>query len=338
MRFLLTSALKDLRRRWADRMALLIWLGIPVAVGGLMALISGDGGPPRARVLVADQDSSFASQFLTGAARQGPLAEFLDIEAVALEEGRARLDEGKATALLILPKGFSEAVVDEKPAELVLVTNPAQRILPAIVQQGLEMLVEAAFYAQRLFGAEIRTLAEGPSPGARVFADTTIASLSTRINRRMEVLRGVVFPPVLQVEDAPQPERPGSGLNFGKLFLPGLLFMAVLFIAQGMSEEIWTEKEGGTLRRVIASRGSVSAFLAGKLSAGAVLVAAVSGVGLGVAGAFYEVAWTRMPLALAWSTYAGTALLVFFVLLQLFATSARGGSILTRRSSSSRSS
>ncbi len=35
--------------------------------------------------------------------------------------------------------------------------------------------------------------------------------------------------------------------NFGALFLPGLLFMALLFTAQGMSNDIWTEKQQGTL-------------------------------------------------------------------------------------------
>ena len=67
MSYLWQCTRKDLLRRMADPMALLIWIGIPLVLGGLITLISSDGAPPRVRVLLVDQDDSFVSGLLVGA-------------------------------------------------------------------------------------------------------------------------------------------------------------------------------------------------------------------------------------------------------------------------------
>src|SRR5512139_932399 len=146
MRFLITSAAKDLRRRLADAPALAIWLGIPVFIGALMTLaFGGDTTVPKARVLLADEDNSVLGRLVAGAS-SGQGADYLDIERVSAQEGRARLDAGEASALLILPPKLTEAVLNDTPATMTLVTNPSQRILPEVIRTGVEMLVEALFY------------------------------------------------------------------------------------------------------------------------------------------------------------------------------------------------
>lgn len=328
MRFFRASWVKDVRRRLADLPALFLWLGIPAAIGGLMALVAGGGGPPTARVWLVDQDDSFLSGLLAGAGAQSGGDRFVEIEKVELAEGQARIADGEGTALLILPDGFSDAVLEGTPAEITLVTNPAQRILPAIVQEGLEIFVEGAFYLQRLLGDELSVLTEGPPAPDRFFENATVGALSADINERMRALDGVVFPPVLTVEEEIETEDATAGLNFGTLFLPGILFMSLLFIAQGLSDDVWEEKEKGTLRRVRTTPGGVGAFLAGKLASGTALVALVSVVGLAIASAFFGVALARWPLALLWCTFAGTALLVYFFWIQTLGTSRRGASLL----------
>ena len=50
--FLLTTAQKDLLRRMRDPVSLLLWLGIPLAIGGMLRLVFGGSGgaAPRATV------------------------------------------------------------------------------------------------------------------------------------------------------------------------------------------------------------------------------------------------------------------------------------------------
>ncbi len=331
MRFFLDSAKKDMRRRLKDPVALAMWLGIPLVIGGLMSLATGGGGTPTAHVLLVDQDDTFLSNFISGAGGQGQLGDFLEIERVELDEGMQRIEAGDGTGLLVLPEGFTEAFLAEEPTTLTLITNPSLSILPAILQEGLEMFVEASFYLQRILGEPLREMSEGPPDGADFFSDLKIASLSTDINRRMRRLEDVLFPVVLKLETEVAEEGEGKEeeFNFGLFFLPGVLFMALLFIAQGMSEDLWQEKDGGTLRRVFSTPQHIGVFLGGKLAAGALVMLGVSLAGLSIGVLLFDLAPAPMPLALVWCTFCGTALLALFFALQLLASTRRAGNILS---------
>src|SRR5262245_37248613 len=140
MRYLFVAAAKDIRRRLADPAAFAFWIGLPLLLGGLLSFISDDNAaPPRATVLVVDEDDTFASGLLLTALERAPT---MELQTVSLDEGRRRIDDGDATALLVVPKGFEQAVFDASSglsgssgsagsatAELTLVTNPAQQIL-----------------------------------------------------------------------------------------------------------------------------------------------------------------------------------------------------------------
>jgi ABC-type multidrug transport system permease subunit len=326
VRFVLVAAAKDIRRRMADPAALSIWIFLPLLLGGLLSFISNVGGetPPRARVLLVDQDNTPISGLLPTAARQGNTP--IDIEEVTLDEGRRRIDAGDATALLIVPAGFQNAVIGTGSARLRLVTNPSERVLPAMVRQILEVLVEGAFYGRRLFGEPLKQIAgsspTGPAP------DADVASIAVAINQRLTQLQGVLLPPVLtfSVKTDTPAEQP---LNFGQLFLPGMLFMSFLFIAQGMGFDVWEEKREGTLRRLLATPQSAGRLLLGKLLAGVGVATAVALAGLLGAVAMFDLSWSRIPAALLWCAYVSGALLAMMSLLHLSAGSQRGSEMLS---------
>jgi ABC-type multidrug transport system permease subunit len=320
--------MKDLRRRLADPAALLMWIGLPVVIGVLMSLVGGDNGPaPKARVLLVDLDQTFVSRLVEMAGRSSQAAEFLDLESVTEEAGRQRMDAGEASALLILPKGFQDGVLREQPTTLTLVKNPSQRIMPAMIEEALKIVVEAAYYAQRLFGEPIRQIADSASSGGGP-SDALVATISQSINQRLRGLETTLAPPVLTVS-FPGESAPAGEFNFGALFLPGLLFMALLFTAQGMSNDIWTEKTSGTLRRTLSAPEGAGAFLAGKIAAGVVIMTAATLAALALAVVAFGIPIGRTPLALVWSSFAGAAILCYLIALQLVATSARGGQLLS---------
>lgn len=327
MRFVLTSALKDLRRRLADPSALLMWMGLPVVIGGLMSLISGGNGPaPKAHLLVVDEDQSLVSRLMVGGSRQGQLAEFLDVELVSANAGRAKIDKGDASALLTIPKGFQDSVLREQPATLALVRNPAEQILPAIIEEGLKMLMEAVFYVQRIFGQQLREIADSVGTAQGPTSDG-IATVSRAFNDRLRTVQATLFPPVLSLEEKKAQTEVEPG--FWALFLPGLLLMSLMFTAQGMSIDIWIEKTGGTLRRVLSTPQHAASFLLGKLLASVVIMALAALVALVLGVMTFGVPSGRAPLALAWAAFAGGALFSYLVLLQVFASTTRGGQFLS---------
>ncbi len=327
MRYLFVAAVKDVRRRLADPAALAVWIGIPLLLSGLMSLVVGNGEvAPRARVLLVDQDNTLISALLATAAGR---ADVMDVQTVALDEGRRRIDDDEATALLIVPKGFQDTVLDQASTEIVLVTNPAERILPGIVEEALEIVVEGVFYAQQLFGPSLRRIAGGNTSGPP--SDADVAAISVEINQQIAGLQNVVIPPAITVKvvtETPQPQG-GPSLSFGQLFVPGMLFMSFLFIATGMSTDIWEEQRLGTLRRALTTPQSAYSLLGGKLIAGIMLMTAIALVALGGAFVLFDIAWARMPAALAWCAFAGGALLALMTLLQMLASSQRGADMLS---------
>lgn len=334
MRFFLISAMKDLKRRFADPLALLVWIGFPALLGILISLLAGSNGTiPTARVLLVNQDRSEITGLLAVALermgeRQGVL---LKIEEVDLEEGRKRISHGDATALLIVPPGFGDALLADKPAELKLVTNPGEQILPALVVEDLEILREAAFYGQRIFGEPILGIAAGP-PSARNFFDNAIARLAPRINDRLAKEKNLLDILELKIGDSEAKGTQGqaaAGFDLARFIMPGMIFMSILFIAQGMSEDLWREKDWGTLMRAMSSPHSLLPFVVGKLIAGLLLIAAVSTVALLVAVWAFNLPLGRIPVAIIWCTFAGTALLGFFLFIAILGNSQRSANLVT---------
>lgn len=329
MRFLRAAIVKDLRRRLADPAAQLTWIGLPVIFGGLMSLVAGDNGPaPKAHLLVVDEDRSFVSGLVGMAGRQGQTAQFLQIEEVTAAEGNEKIQAGQASALLVIPKGFQDGVLREQPTALTLVTNPAQRILPGIIEEGLRITIEAAFYLQRLFGAQLRDIVDNASATSGLPTDERVADISRRINRSIQQLEGTLVPPVITVETKTETEQTAN-FQFGPLFMPGLIFMSLLMVAQSLSADIWIEKEQGTLRRAVSTPQHLHVLLGAKIAAAAVLMVIVAFVALVIGVLAFKVAPQRVPLAAAWAGFGGTALLCYFLFLQVLGASQRGANMLT---------
>ena len=337
--FVLATARKDLRQRLADPAALLIWLALPLAIGSLLVLInSGDGGTPHGRLLVVDEDRSFVSGLIAEIPTQGELAELFDVVHVERDEGQRLIDAGEATALLILPSGLQGAFVGRGDAGIQLVTNPSHRILPSIIEETLEIVVDSAVYTERLIGdaaLRLTDLGLDDPTAASTGSDMRLAELIQRVDSRLRELgKKLLAPPVLGVEFTAAPDASSTGggsavLDAGKVFLPGMIFLSVLFIAQGMSGDIWNEKRHGTLHRAASSPPSMAAFLAGKLLAGTSIATLVAVVGVAAGIVLFDLSPALAPVAVLWVAFSGCVMLIYFVLLQCLASSQRAGDMLS---------
>jgi ABC-type Na+ efflux pump permease subunit len=329
------GALKDLRRRRADPWALVGWLAVPFLVGGLITLISsgGSGGAaPTIPLLITNHDDSLVSEFLMGALDRGPKAGMLEVTPVEEAEGRARVTAGKASALLVIPEGFGDAVLREEPAVLQLWTNPAERIRPQIVETGLDILVESHFYLHRIFGEELQTLAaslDGDDPPESAL----VASLGGAVNDKIRALSPYLSQDLITVEAPPLAvgaAPPEDAPSFGLLLFPGIVMMSLLFTAQGLSEEFWRERELGTLRRLLSSPQGLRSFLEAKVTAGAVVFLVLNGLLLVVGFAYHGVPWRRLPVAMGWVLLAGVLFFLLLAMIQVHAPTRRAGGIITQ--------
>jgi ABC-type multidrug transport system permease subunit len=105
--------------------------------------------------------------------------------------------------------------------------------------------------------------------------------------------------------------------------------MSLLFMAQGISSDLWLENEQRTLHRVVTSPQRLSSFLLGKMTAGAIFMLLVCLIGLTIGYAYFRLSPATLPLATVWAAFSGTMLLTMMMVIQLLATSQRGGEILS---------
>jgi ABC-2 type transport system permease protein len=321
VRFLWISTVKDLRRLRRDPISIGMWIAIPLVLAVLMNLVFGGGeATPQGLLLVQDEDKTFASNMLTGAFRSGPLAKMLLLEDVKPEEGRARIDRGDGSALLIIPKGLQKAYLDKQPFRLQLITNPAQRILPKIVDETLSMMLDASFYVDALFGDQLRTFDLTKPPSEQM-----IVAASVMNNRTAQKLLKSLNPPLIELETNVVQEHPQS---FASLFLPSMIFMSLLFMANALAGDIWTERLRGTLRRLVATSAALGAFLAGRLLFVGIVLFAVALLGLFGLRWLAGVPVSNLPAAVLWLTFSGTALYLLFLLLVLQASTQRTANML----------
>jgi ABC-type multidrug transport system permease subunit len=328
MRFLLSTAEKDLRRHLRDPLALALWVVIPLLIGALITLVMGglDTAPPTAHLLLAEEDGDLLSRLLARAFGQAGPGQFVHIERVTQEEGRVRIGRGEATALLVIPKGFADDVLRDKPTTLLLVTNPAQTIMPRILEESLEIGVEGAFYLHQVAGPELRDIIRERPEGQRGPTDEEVSRISVAIRQIIDRLQKYLFPPVIQVET--ELERTGPKISTTQMFLPGILVMTLMFMAEGLSGDVWRERDQGTLRRAVCTPASTVTLLGGKLLAAAAVICGCALVVL-LAGMLYlGMPLLRLPLVLAWAVFSGVVFVQFLLVLQMLSSSQRAGTVL----------
>jgi ABC-type Na+ efflux pump permease subunit len=323
MRFVWTVALKDLRRLRRDPSSILTWLAIPLMFVLLLRVIFGGGeAKPQGRLLVVDEDASVVSSLLTGAFGRGPMGEMVLVEKVALQEGRRRIDRGDASALLIVPKGMQDAFLANRPVHLQLITNPEQRILPKIIEETMAITVDSGFYLQQLAGDQLRAFA-APGPPT----DASVSASSIAINQTISRLRKYLDPPLIDLETSVVQQGRASG-SFTDLYFRSTMFMALLFIARALADDIWEERARATLRRIAVAPVSLRGFLAGRVVFVALVFLIVATTGLLAMRFVGGARIANFPGAALWLVFTGTAFFVVFLLLAMYSPGQRAADII----------
>jgi len=327
---LLATVRKDLSRWRQDIVGILLWMSIPLLIGGLItSMMDGGGGAkPHGVLLLADQDESFISGLIAGAYGQGELGELISVEKVSFEEGSRRIDAGNASGFLVIPAGFGNAFLESEPVTLTLRTNPAQTILPGIIRDVTEILLDSGFYLHELFAPEISTIRNLVEDGSRP-DDLLVAAISVAINAKIEAASSQLMPLALDLEIVEPPPSDAPSYPFALLFLPGIILMALMISANGLASDFWIERAQGTLRRLIIAPGQMAGFLVGKCLAAGIVMTAVGGVTLVVGFLYRGITFTRLPSALGWIAVSGIALFSWFGVLQMAAGTQRAATVVT---------
>lgn len=236
---------KDLRVLFRDRTALIFIFGLPLIFALVFGLISsaasGRGGKSvPLKVLVVNQDTGAHGAELIQAMKQLGMTEEAETQFAAMSH---RVKTGDRPVGVLIPSDFSaklEAAVkglgDPKApqAKLKVLIDPAQSQTAGLAQAAI-------------FGATQKVV--GPLYGA-AFGTTGEAH------------------PAVQLDVSRQAEKTAlSEPSAGDHVMPGLIIYFIFFMANGVAVTLISERQEGTLRRMLSAPIAPGQILFGKLMA-----------------------------------------------------------------------
>lgn len=325
---------KDFRKKWKNPIVIIGFTLIPVMFTFIFGMVFGTSGEnklPKIRVIVTDLDKSLISQFIQSAFSQGELREMMVLEPVdEEEEARQRLDQGKASAVLVIPDKFGSNVLDGIPTDLLLIKNPSEQFLPQIVEEITDtaaLLLSSLF---SVFGDEIGIIRGLTEKGG--ISDKEVSDISVRVRNRIDGISKYVFPPLIKLKQETIKEKGegGTSLSVQSYILPAITIMFLLFIVNIVFEDILRERESGTLLRMMASPMTLREFIWSKMATAALLGMACSLFLVGLGALIFNIKWgsplTVFLIVLCMNLLVSGFISIFYTFIR---TENQAGSILS---------
>lgn len=261
---------KDLLRKYHNPGGFILLVLLSLALSLIFGLVFGGGGNeqtmPHVKLLIEDHDQGLASQLIAGAFSRGELAKLFETQSVDSGAGRQMMDKGDASALLIIPKGFSDSLVSEKPTELILVKNPSESFLPKIAEETADILSEGSARLIRIVENPLRLIRENIKSDSTI-SDAQTAAISIQFKSLFTKLGTLFFPPLIHFRQVPQKEekKQATGSLLFAYLLAGNTLMVLLFVLEIFARDFFRERDDQTLFRMLASPVTRSQYLAAKL-------------------------------------------------------------------------
>ena len=284
----LAIAAKDLRQRIRDRSAIILAVIAPFALAAVFSVLMPSGGNEfTARYAIIDDDGGpIAAAFIDGpmAALADPETGVAELVEVASEaEAREQVEAGELDAAVLIPEGFSDAVLAGGGAELTIVGN-TDATLGTEVARAVSTAFMDELASIRLSVAAVLH-AEGGAPDPAHAAE--LAARAQQATTPL-TLAGTLA-------DSRQ-------LGVTTFYAASMAIFFLFFTAQFGALSLLGERRGGTLPRLVAAPIAPWSIVAGKALGSFVLAA--------VAMAVLVVSSTLL-LGASWGDPLAVAILVF---------------------------
>jgi ABC-2 type transport system permease protein len=275
-----------------DRTALIWRLVMPVVMTVLVgSVFGGAAAAVRTPVAVVDEDDSAYSRLFSE--RLGT-EDTIRIRKTTADLAGALLDEGRTSAVVLIPKGFADRINTGKDADVSVRFDP-RRGPPTLVTEvvrevAMRLSVDATAgeFTAALAARETGNPAKAPAIRRRAIE---------RAERRWSPV-----PPITVTAEAVTAYAPGrrpqipTGMEQSS---PGFAVMFVTLAAAMSAAALVVERQNGTLARLLTTPTPRASILGGKI-AGIYLQGLVQmGVLVGVGQSALGVNWGQSPAALA---------------------------------------
>ena len=195
---------KDLLRDAKHPWGLVVFMIIPVMTAVIMSLVFSPQGDIQRNVTIdiaiLDRDDDLLSGMLRSISNQGNAAENLRLHFVDTEESGIRLlEKRKASAFVVLPENLTVDLLDGTNTSISLYKNPAEAILPTIVEEGLNIVCIGVSQALHLLQPEIKSIREMVKQD-KMPEPVEVASVASSSVERLRTIEPYLLPPLIQFQ------------------------------------------------------------------------------------------------------------------------------------------
>lgn len=316
---------KDTKRRLKSPWGVLILLFIPFFMTFLLGSIFAPGENqdklPRIKVLLVDKDQDIGAQLFIQSFNQASIKEMFQVVQVTEGEGKKRMSRGQASAMIVIPEKFSENIADSQNSVFWLIKNPAEQFLPRVVEEFMntEAVIISGF--AQVFAGEIRLLRSLlNTPLETISIDAMIPDLE-KSKDKITALKSYLDPLLISLKTevkGKKEEKPGPALNLFAVILPAMSIMFLLFIIQIFLRDIISEREDGTLPRILFSPIGVGEYILARIVSGWFMGILVYLVLIAAGTLLFHIAWGNILYLLIFVAVTCFWIASFFALLNAF--------------------
>ena len=334
-------ALKDLWHSVRNAMFIVFGLLLPMSTGALFYFAfggqsGGDEGfalaPIEVQVVNLDEGQMgfSAGELLSGVIRDAIPDLIHAREASDATAARAAVDRQQAAVAVIVPAGFTAAIMElEGRAAVELYEDPTLTLGPGIVRGVLSQLVDG--FAGTKIAASTghdQLAASGLSPDATTMQAVAMeyADWTQTVSEGQQSGTN----PLFEIQAPPAQEQEGNEGVTGilALIMAGMMVFYVFFTGAASAQSILLEEEAGTLPRLFTTPTRQSTILGGKFISTFMLLAMQVVVLVIISGLLFGVDWGD-PLPVAAVTVALVVLASSFgIFITSFLRDTRQGGII----------
>jgi len=273
---------------------------IPVVLTIIVGMVFGGSGDVRIegiKVLFVNEDEGLAGGFIKQGLEAPQSGKLIELKEVEFEDGRNLIDRGKASALIVVPPGFTDSLLDGSSVEITIVKNPSELFLPMIVEEILKTEIVMLEGALDIFDEPIARfrsfLDEKTWPDAE-----KIAGLVNLSRDRIRLITPYFRDSLIAIDSHERKSDDSEfETNIFSYTFAGSLVIGLFFISMIALGDILREKNSGTMKRVLTAPTSVMQFIMGKALYDVLLTGASYIILLIFAGFMFN-STVRSPIAL----------------------------------------
>jgi ABC-2 type transport system permease protein len=263
----LRIAWKDLAIAFRDRTALILMLAAPLVLTFGLALISGrimgsgESAFQHIPVAVVNLDGGDLGNALVDALASTSLNGLLDAQKMQdPAAARALVDGNKTAAAVIVPAGFTDAILGAAYAAVPIevYSNPEQAISAGIVTAVVE-----SFTQQVIVGRVTGTVTVEQLLAAGLLSTAQAADAGLRVGKG--AVQRQEANPLIRLASTEQDVAPAKSFDGMAYFVPSMAIFFLMFTVSWGARSLIAERENGTLDRLASAPILKSSILGGKM-------------------------------------------------------------------------